>query len=93
MLPLAATSYYTGAALVGMLFPLYLMAACDSSPRSVVGGRAELPPLPIFRSAAWLTNKLLQNASVVPRLVRLLRLERRRPAAAPTFSDTSSMRS
>ena len=32
---MALTSFYVGAALVGVLFPLWIMMACDSNPRLV----------------------------------------------------------
>lgn len=35
VLPMALTSFYVGAALVGVLFPLWIMMACDSNPRLV----------------------------------------------------------
>ena len=35
VLPMALTSFYAGAALVGVLFPLWIMMACDSNPRLV----------------------------------------------------------
>lgn len=55
--------------------------------------RAAPPPLPVFRSACWITNKLLARVSIVPRLVRLLGVQRGRPApASSVLSDTSSMR-
>lgn len=175
---MALTSFYAGAALVGVLFPLWIMMACDSNPRLVYqrgeegrgrgtwvgrvlrhaglmclpsatptlsrlvawpamwvqgvcarcwcfalrsmflsatappaqhsllavlgeGGaaagatmpRASLPPLPVFRSACWVTNKLLGNASLIPRLVRLFGVPRGRPPrpATSTLSDTSSL--
>jgi len=54
------------------------------------GAAAALPPLPVFRSACWLTNRLLGNLSLVPRLVRLLGLQRgKRPQ--PSFSEGSSV--
>ncbi|KAI7846132.1 hypothetical protein COHA_000393 [Chlorella ohadii] len=107
VLPMALTSFYVGAALVGVLFPLWIMMACDSNPRLVYqrvlgeGGaagaaaapRASLPPLPVFRSACWVTNKLLGNASLIPRLVRLFGVQRGRPPrpATSALSDTSSL--
>ena len=55
--------------------------------------RASLPPLPVFRSACWVTNKLLGNASLIPRLVRLFGVPRGRPPrpATSALSDTSSL--
>lgn len=90
VLPVLLGSFYGGAAAVGVLFPLWIMMAADARPPSV---RSNLPPLPVFRSACWLTNRLLGNLSLVPRIVALLGLERGRPArpAAQALSETSSM--
>ncbi len=41
VLPMALTSFYVGAALVGVLFPLWIMMACDSNPRLVYQRGAE----------------------------------------------------
>ena len=35
VLPCTFVSYYTGAALLGLLFPLYIMMAADSNPKLV----------------------------------------------------------
>lgn len=55
--------------------------------------KASLPPLPVFRSACWITNKLLGNLSLIPRLVSLFGVQRGRPPRPGTsaLSDTSSM--
>ena len=59
---------------------------------AAAGARASLPPLPVFRSACWVTNRLLGNLSLVPRLVRLFGLQRGRPPpATPSFSGNSSL--
>ena len=67
------------------------------SPCAVLGegaaAAAAPPPLPVFRSACWLTNKLLGNLSLVPRLVALFGLQRGRRPAEPALSDTTSMAS
>lgn len=100
VLPMAFVSFYVGAALVGVLFPLWIMMACDSNPKLVyqrVLGEAAaagggLPPLPVFRSACWVTNRLLGSMNLVPRLLRLLPA-RMRPRPQPAVSETSSMTS
>lgn len=91
VLPVLLGSFYGGAAAVGVLFPLWIMMASDARPPP--SAASALPPLPVFRGASWLTNRLLGNLSLVPRIVRLLRLERGRAprAAAPALSETSSM--
>lgn len=60
---------------------------------AAAASRASLPPLPVFRSACWVTNKLLGNANLIPRLVRLFGVQRgRQPRpATSTLSDTSSL--
>jgi hypothetical protein len=52
-------------------------------------GAGALPPLPVFRSACWLTNRLLGNLSLVPRLLALCGVQRGRPAR-PAMSDSTS---
>lgn len=48
VLPMLVGSFYTGAAVVGVLFPLFIMLACDASPKQRFdeGGCVGLMPLP-----------------------------------------------
>ncbi|EFN53255.1 hypothetical protein CHLNCDRAFT_137174 [Chlorella variabilis] len=96
VLPMAVASFYVGAALIGLLFPLDIMMAADSNPKlvyqQVLGEgnvHGSLPPLPMFRPACWATNQLLGNLALAPRLVRLLGIKRSPQPAAPSLSDSS----
>ena len=79
-LVLCSTSLYVGAAVVGLLFPFYIIAAVDADPKAAhaavqahfrARGRAvRLVRLPVLWVPATLTNLLLALLASLPRLWR-----------------------
>lgn len=55
-------SFYIGAAVLAVLFPLFILVACDSDPVTVhssIGADAQLGEVPIFNIALWPTEYIL----------------------------------
>ncbi|KAG2448961.1 hypothetical protein HYH02_005715 [Chlamydomonas schloesseri] len=59
-------SFYPGAAVLAVLFPVYILVACDCDVNAAhdrvigAGGAAQLRPLPIFALALWPTQYVVQ---------------------------------
>ncbi|GAB4821815.1 hypothetical protein N2152v2_008861 [Parachlorella kessleri] len=79
VLPMMFGSFYTGAALVGVLFPLFIMLAADSSPKrrhdevlAAIPGSHQPTRVPVFWAATRMANWAIDRLARAPALAAFL---------------------